>query len=323
MKELTAGVSGGRGGRGGRGRKKGGMRRGKQPEILLGRGRNGVRWPGLSYPLSKIELGKWFDDDKLTMKAVDEDAEEDGVQPLGTVFHQDLQTGKRYGQRESEKNWSRKGWTGIKWGGRYVGCPERSDGTPLTEFKSTAIEVKRVANQTKGGKKRTASVLVVVGNGKGAVGFAVGKGEEIRTAVRKAKNKAVNCLQVIPRCDNHTIYHNIDTKYCKTRIIMRKTVPGTGLKCQRAIAAVCDLAGIKDLNAKIVGSTNPLNVIRATFKGLTSQDTHQTMANRSGKYLVELRPETGYRPVVVAVPDKLKKNCSKLKELQLLQSESV
>lgn len=317
MKELMAGISGGRGGRGGRGRKKGGMKKGRQPDILLGRGKKGVRWPGLSYPLSKIELGKWFDDDKLSMKTVDEESPE-AENTLGNVFYQDLQTGKRYVQRLSEKNWSRRGWTGIRWGGRYVGCPEMADGTPLTEFKSTVIELKRVANQTKGGKKRTASALVVVGNGNGAVGFSVGKGEEIRTAVRKAKNRAVNCLQVIPRCDNHTIYHNVDTKYCRTRIIMRKSVPGTGLKCQRAIAAICELAGIKDLNAKIVGSTNPLNIVRATFKGLSTQDTHQTVANRSGKYLVELRPETGYRPVVVAVPDKLKKNISKLNKLQLI-----
>lgn len=276
----------------------------------------------MSYHLGRIEPGKWYEEDKLAIKEIEEETEDADIS-LGTVFTRDLQTGKRFERRVSEKNWDRKGWTGRQWGGRYVGCPETPDGSPLPEFRSTVIEMKRVANQTRGGKKRTASVLVVVGNGCGAAGFAVGKGEDIRTAVRKAKNKAVNCLQVIPRCNDHTVFHNIDTKFCKTRIFMEKTVPGNGLKCQRAISAVCNLVGIEDLRAKIVGSTNPLNIVRATFKGLASQQTHQSLANKSGKYVVEMRPETGYRPLVVGVPDQFKnKSSRKLQALQLLPKSS-
>ena len=319
MKELVGAVTGGRGGRGGRGRKKGGMKSGRQvSDIKLGRGKGGVRWPGLSYPLDKFEPGKWYSDKKMLMREVSEEGND--REGLGVVFYQDLITGQRRKQRVSEKNWSMKGWTGRGWGGRYVGCPEMLDGTPLTEFRSTVIELKRVANQTRGGKKRTVSALVAVGNGGGAAGFAVGKGEDVKTAIRKAKNKAVNYLQVIPMCDGHTIFHNIDTKYCKTRILMEKTVPGYGLQCQRAVAAICNLIGIKDLKAKIVGSTNPLNVVRATFKGLSSQETHQDLANQSGKFVVEMRPECGYRPVVVAVPDHLKdKSLPMLEKLQLIQ----
>ena len=177
MKELLEGVTGGRGGRGGRGRKKGGAKGGKRDnEIQLGHGKNGVRWPGLSYKVSRIDPGKWYEEDKLTMKELtEEEGEAADADGLGTVFKQDLQTGKRYWRRESEKNWNFKGWTGRQWGGRDVGCPEMADGTPLLEFKSTVIEMKRVANQTKGGKKRTASVVVVVGNRKGCSRLCSGK----------------------------------------------------------------------------------------------------------------------------------------------------
>ena len=324
MKELLGAVTGGRGGRGGRGRKKGGMKGGRRDgDMQLGKGKDGVRWSGLSYPLKKMEPGKWYNDDQMGLKKVSETEEEEMNNTTGTVFFQDLETGKRSKRRLSEQNWNMKGWTGRGWGGRHVGCPEMPDGSPLLNFQSTVIEMKRVVNQTRGGKKRTASALIVVGNGDGAAGFAVGKGEDFKTALRKAKNKAVNYLQVIPRCDGHTIYHDTDTKYCRSRIFMKKTVPGTGLQCQRAVAAICKLVGIKDMKAKIVGSTNPLNVVRATFKGLSSQETHQHLANQSGKYLVEMRPETGYRPVVVAVPEQLKKQMiPKLERLQLIPEPS-
>ena len=320
MKDLMGSVTGGRGGRGGRGRKKGGVKGLRMTDSLkLGRGKEGIRWPGLSYPLSKVMQGKWLDNGQLDMKQVQEGDKEWDDENMGVVDTKDIETESRYFRRLSEKFWSFKGWTGRSWGGRYVGCPELPDGTPLTEFRSTVIEMKRVVNQTKGGKKRTVSCLVVVGNGNGAAGFAVGKGNDVRTAIRKAKNTAVKYLQVIPRCDGHTIYHDITTKYCKTRILMKKGVPGDGLHCQRAITAICDLVGIQDLRTKIIGSTNLLNIVRATFQGFSSQETHQDLANRTGKFLVEYRKECGFRPVVVAVPEgKQGTAIPMLKALQML-----
>ncbi len=325
MKELLGAVGGGRGGRKGKGRKKGGMKDGRRGfDVKLGHGKDGVRWPGLSFPIRKMEPGKWYNDDQLEMKEVSEETEEENDVEFSTVLSQDLQTGKRYRRRLSETNWTIKGWTGKSWGGRHVGCPETPDGNPLLDFQSIVIERKRVVNQTKGGKRRSVSTVVVVGNGKGAAGFAVGKGDDVKTALRKAKNSAVNYLQLMPRCDDHTIFHNIDTKYCASRVIMRKAVQGTGLQCNRVIAAICNLVGIKDLRAKVVGSTNPLNVVRATFKGLSSQQTHQRLANNSGKYIVEMRPETGYRPVVIAIPNQFKKEMKpKLEKLQLLSESAL
>ena len=320
IKELIKGVSGGRGGRGGRGRRKGGAKGLKPPEELkVGRGAGGVRWPGLSYPLPQVKSMQLWDKEKLIIQTVDEKSEEWDNEDIGVVDLRKFEDSKMFKRRISEKNWSRKGWSGQSWGGRFVGCPESPDGQPRLDFHSIVIEMKRVANQTRGGKKRTISCLVIVGNGNGAAGFAVGKGDDARTAIRKAKNKAVNYLQVIPLCDNHTIYHNIKTKYCKTQILMERKVKGHGLRCQRAITAISELVGIKDMRAKIIGSTNPLNIVRATFRGLSLQETHQDLADRTGKFLVEFRHETNMRPVVVAIPqDKKNIAISLLKELQML-----
>ncbi len=319
-------VGGGRGGRGGRGRKKGGKKGLRQTKaITLGVGAKGVRWPGLSYPMEKDEDSKhWLQPEKLGLQRVDEE-EEEGAEWKKDLHNRigarDLEGEQRMELPESRKGWSFKGWSGRQWGGRYVGCPEAPDGKPLTDYRSVVIELKRVVNQTRGGKKRTVSALVVVGNGNGAAGFAVGKAEESIPAIRKAKNRAVNYLHFIPRCDSHTIYHNVKSKFCRTNILMERRVPGSGLTCQRAVTAICQLAGLKDMKAKIIGSTNPLNVVRATFKGLTSQESHQELADRTGLFLVEYRRECHNRPVVVAVP-KSKSNDRKttelLHELQLL-----
>lgn len=310
MEVLTKTVGGGRGGRGGRGRKRGGKKglRLEKNVTVLGEGAGGVRWPGLSYPMLKDEelqsRKHWLQPEKLGLKRVDEEKEDaEWKRELQNMINvRELEGDQKVELPLSRKGWSLRGWSGRQWNGRYVGCPEAPDGKPLPDFRSIVIELKRTSNQTRGGKKRTVSALVVVGNGNGAAGFAVGKAEEVIPAIRKAKNRAVNYLQFVPRCDNHTIYHNVKTKYCQTNIMMWRRVPGSGLKCQRAVSAICNLAGVKDMTAKIIGSTNPLNVVRATFKGLTSQETHQDLADRTGLFLVEYRRENDHRPVIVAVP---------------------
>ncbi len=319
---LLGSVGGGRGGRGGRGRKKGGKKAIRlQQQVELGSGRNNVRWAGLSHPLAsgRHRYGpQWLDTHDFGSTQVPEgqDASEESILDARQL---EGPSGQRLPL--SMLNWSRTGWSGRSWGGRYVGCPELPDGTPLTDFSSTVIELKRVANQTKAGKKRTISCLVVVGNGNGVAGYAVGRGEEIRAAIRKAKNKAVNALQYIPRYGDHTVYHNVRVKYCRTNILMERQVAGSGLRCQRAIHAICALVGIKDLRAKIIGSTNLLNVVHAAMKGLTSQETHQSLADEEERFLVEFHQECGGRPLVSSIPKTLHThdNVNSLKNMQLLR----
>ena len=294
-----SGVGGGRGGRGGRGRKKGGKKGLRQDmEVTFGHGKE-ITWP------SKIGRQKygvhWLKDSRQENTQHDHVTQSDSPAENKFTLRQ-LEGDKRVSRRLSEMGWSQKGWSGKSMNGRYVGCPESPDGEPLKNFHSVVVEFKRVANQTAAGKKRTLSAVVVVGNGDGVVGFGVGRGEESFTAIRKAKNKAVNYLHYVPRYNDYTLYHNVQVKYKETRVQLERTCQGTGLRCQRVIASIFQLAGIQDARAKITGSTNPLNVAKATLKGLTSQQMHQSISDESNHFLIENRRECFYRPVVLALP---------------------
>lgn len=294
-------VGGGRGGRGGRGRKKGGKKALKRDaEVIFGDGYGSTQWAGLSSPwkTSRQKYGtNWMKDSHLGI--VRDEAPSSAIESKFTL--RQLEGEGQLQRRVSEMGWSRKGWSGKSMNGKFVGCPEAPNGEPLKDFYSVVVEFKRVSNQTMAGKKRTISALVVVGNGNGVAGFGVGRGEESFAAIRKAKNKAVNYLYFVPRYNDHTLYHNVQVKYKQTQVQLERRVQGTGLKCQRVIASIFQLAGIKDARAKIIGSNNPLNIVRATFKGLTSQKLHQSISDETRQFLIESRRECNYRPLVMAV----------------------
>ncbi|XP_046848132.1 28S ribosomal protein S5, mitochondrial-like [Xenia sp. Carnegie-2017] len=155
---------------------------------------------------------------------------------------------------------------------------------------------------TSGGRKRSQRAIVVVGNGNGAAGFAVGKGQNGISALKKAKNKAAKYLYYVNRCEDRTIFHDFVSKHRKTIIRFEKKPPGYGLRCHRIIRAVSEVLGIADMRCKITGSTTPISVVRAVFQGLLSQETHQQLAERKGLHVVEFRPEKSMRPVIVASP---------------------
>ncbi|XP_065662337.1 small ribosomal subunit protein uS5m isoform X2 [Hydra vulgaris] len=197
---------------------------------------------------------------------------------------------------------SLRGWSGTSWPGRYAGSPETPNKEPIEDFKSIVIEVKKVSVTRGNGKRKRTSAIVVVGNGKGAIGWAIGKASFAASAIRKAKNKAVNYLHYVPVHADKTIYHSIETKVNSTTIKFERKVPGHGRRCQRIIRAICELAGIENIRCKIVGRTTPLSVVKATFQGLALQETHEELAERTGKNVVEFRPERGNIPVIVATP---------------------
>jgi len=203
---------------------------------------------------------------------------------------------------ERQRRKMQRGWTGTSWPGRYAGAPESLNGEVVKGFESIVLEVKRVACTTKGGRNRQIFSIVAVGNKNGSIGWAVGKAQSATKAIKKARNKAVNYLHYIPICDGHTIYHDLGTKVKSTEIKFERKVCGYGRRCQRIVRAICELAGIEDIRCKIVGRTTPLTVVRCTFQGLKMQETHQELAQRLGKNVVEYRTEQGNRPVIVASP---------------------
>ncbi|XP_044147554.1 28S ribosomal protein S5, mitochondrial [Bufo gargarizans] len=256
----------------------------------IGDGKFGHLWPGLNVPI--LANG-------MTQAISKRDQ-----QQLEAMQARIIQERDEFERKRKTRVKRERGWTGQSWGGISIGHPDTGpNGETYEDFDCRVIEMKSVFNMTaKEGRKRSVSVLVAVGNGNGAAGFAVGKASDRLIALRKAKNRAVQYLHYIERYNNHTIFHDITSTYKRTTIKMKKQNHGYGLHCHRAVITICKLIGIQDMYAKVSGSCNMLNLTRALFLGLAQQETHQDLANKKGLHVVEFREECGPLPHIVASP---------------------
>ena len=157
--------------------------------------------------------------------------------------------------------------------------PRREDDGGLEK---KLINVNRVAKTVKGGRKMRFSALVAVGDGKGQVGIAIGKANEVPQAIEKATSAAKRELKKVALVGN-TIPHEITGKFGSTTILMLPASEGTGVIAGGAARAIFELAGINDIVTKIHGSTNRINVVKATMNGLLSLKTREEIALRRGK----------------------------------------
>lgn len=137
------------------------------------------------------------------------------------------------------------------------------------EFEEVVVNIGRVTKVVKGGRRFRFNALMVVGNKKGTVGYGFGKAKEVPDAIKKAVEDAFKNLVTID-LKGTTIAHDIEVKYNASRIILRPANEGTGVKAGGAARPVLELAGIKDILSKQLGSTNSSNVVRATVKALSS-----------------------------------------------------
>ena len=159
------------------------------------------------------------------------------------------------------------------------------------QYEEKLIEVRRTAKVVKGGRIFGFSALTVVGNRNGRVGIGRGKAREVPEAIRKAMENARRNLVEIPM-QGTSIHHTIIANHGASKVFMKPASDGTGVIAGGAMRAIFEVAGIQNILAKCYGSTNPVNVVRATMKGLSKSHSPQTVADKRGKNLEEITGET-------------------------------
>ncbi len=151
------------------------------------------------------------------------------------------------------------------------------------EFVEKLVGINRVAKVVKGGRRFGFSAIVVVGDGKGRVGYGLGKAREVPEAIRKATERARKGLIRVPLREGRTLHHDVTGRYGSGRVVLRNAPSGTGIIAGGPMRAVFEALGVQDVVAKSVGTSNSHNMIKATFSALGNCNSPRQVAARRGK----------------------------------------
>lgn len=157
------------------------------------------------------------------------------------------------------------------------------------ELNDKVVSIKRVTKVVKGGRTMRFTALVVVGDGQGHVGAGLGKATEIPEAIRKGKEDAAKNLVAVALDENASITHDFIGKFGSASVLLKRAPEGTGVIAGGPARIVCDMAGIKNIRTKSLGSNNKQNVVLATISGLSQLKSPEEVAAKRGKALSEVR----------------------------------
>ena len=156
------------------------------------------------------------------------------------------------------------------------------------ELNDKVVAIKRVSKTVKGGRTMRFTALVVVGDGNGHVGVGIGKSAEIPEAIRKGKEDAMKKIVEVPVDENNSIPHDVIGKFGSASVLLKRADQGTGVIAGGPARAILEMAAIRNIRTKALGSTNKQNVVLATLSGLQSLQTPEQVAKRRGKSVAEI-----------------------------------
>ena len=160
--------------------------------------------------------------------------------------------------------------------------------TTNMELTDKVVAIKRVTKVVKGGRNMRFTALVVVGDGNGHVGAGLGKATEVPEAIRKGKEDAIKRLVSVALDENNSVTHDNIGKFGSASVLLKKAPEGTGIIAGGPARIVCELAGIKNIRTKSLGSNNKQNVVLATIEGLSQLKTPEEVAKNRGKSVAEI-----------------------------------
>ncbi len=176
-------------------------------------------------------------------------------------------------------------------GGRGRGGDNRGRGNDREEgddLIDKLVHINRVSKVIKGGRRFSFSALVVVGDGRGRVGYGTGKAREVPEAIRKATDQAKRDMVRVPLREGRTLHHDMEGRFGAGKVVMRAAPPGTGIIAGGPMRAVFETMGVQDVVAKSIGTSNPHNMIKATFQALNACQSPRGVAARRGKKVGEI-----------------------------------